>query len=139
LIFEYLYNLPPEDIFWNNSLQFSRDVFTNAGREAISMLGISGPVVDLKERLAAYTGNKTKRDIFKDFYNSEDIQVLFAASFKPINAWRHWVENNPQATNNFLEAIKVAIHGVMKSGYAVDNVKLNALAIKLKKVPDVLK
>ncbi len=140
LIFEYLYNLPPEDIFWKNGLRFSREVFTNnAGREAISELGINGPVANLKERLAAYTGNKTKRDIFKDFYSSADIQVLFAASFKPINAWRHWVENNPQATNNFLDAFKVAIHGVMKNGHAVDNVKLNALEIKLKKVPDVLK
>lgn len=140
LIFEHLYNLPPDDDFWENSLQFSRDVFTNsAGREAIRELDISGNAVDLKERLAAYTGNKTKRDIFKNFYNSADFQLLVATSVKPINAWRHWVEKNPQATNAFLENFKAALFGVMKDGYAVDDPKLAALEVKLKKVPNVLK
>jgi predicted YcjX-like family ATPase len=140
LIFEHLYNLPPDDDFWENNLQFSRDVFTNsAGREAIRELGISGNAVDLKERLAAYTGNKKTRAIFKDFYNSADFQLLVATSVKPLNAWRHWVEKNPKATNDFLESFKAALFGVMKDGYAVDDAKLAALEVKLKKVPNVLK
>ena len=140
LIFEHLYNLPPEDDFWKNNLQFSREVFTNsAGRDAISELGISGAVVDLKERLSAYRGNRVKRDIFKNFYNSAEIQSLVAASVKPVNAWRHWVEKNPQDSNEFLEAFKVALYGVMKNGYAVDDAKLTALEVKLKKVLHVLK
>ncbi len=139
LIFEYLYNLPRDDNFWQNNLQFSREVFTNgAGREAISELAIGGDKVDLKERLAAYRGNKVKREIFKDFYNSTDIQSLVAASFRPSNAWSHWVKNNPSATNVFLEAFKGALYGVMKIGYAVDDAKLTALEVKLKKVPHVL-
>ncbi|WP_210543216.1 AAA family ATPase [Rhodoferax sp. PAMC 29310] len=140
LIFEHLYNLPADDFFWKNNLQFSREVFTNsAGREAIRELGIIGNVVNLKERLAAYRGNKIKRAIFKNFYNSVDFQLLVASSVKPLNAWRHWVENNPQATNVFLEKFKEVLFGVMKEGYAVDDAKLTALQIKLKKVPDVLK
>lgn len=139
LIFEHLYNLPPNDAFWKNDLQFSRDVFTNsAGREAIRELGISGNVVDLKERLAAYSGNKTKRDIFKNFYNSQDFQLLIATSVKPSSAWRHWIENNPKATNAFLENFKAALFDVMKNGYAVDDAKLATLEVKLKKVPNVL-
>ena len=140
LIFEHLYNLPPDDIFWDNNLQFSRDVFTNSAvREVISELGISGNVVNLKERLAAYSGNKVKRDIFKNFYNSVDCQRLVASSVKPFNAWRHWVEKNPQATNVFLESFRAALFGVMKDGYAVDDAKLTALEVKLKKVTNVLK
>lgn len=139
LIFEHLYNLPPDDAFWENDLQFSRDVFTNsAGREAIRELGISGNIVDLEERLAAYSGNKTKRDIFKNFYNSEDFQLLISTSVKPFSAWRHWVENNPKATNAFLENFKAALFDVMKNGYAVDDAKLATLEVKLKKVPNVL-
>lgn len=139
LIFEHLYNLPPDDAFWENDLQFSRDVFTNsAGREAIRELGISGNIVDLEERLAAYGGNKTKRDIFKNFYNSEDFQLLISTSVKPFSAWRHWVENNPKATNAFLENFKAALFDVMKNGYAVDDAKLATLEVKLKKVPNVL-
>lgn len=139
LIFEHLYNLPLDDPFWKNNLQFSREVFTNtAGREAISEFAISGDKVDLKERLAAYRGNKVKRQIFKDFYNSTDIQSLVAASIRPSNAWSHWVKNNPNATNVFLKAFKGALYGVMKNGYAVDDAKLTALEVKFKKVPHVL-
>ena len=68
-----------------------------------------------------------------------EIQSLVAVSVKPFNAWRHWIEKNPQAANVFLEAYKLAMYGVMKSGYAVDDAKLTALEVKLKKVPDVLK
>ena len=140
LLFEHLYNLLPDDAFWQNNLQFSREVFTNsAGREAITELGISGDKVDLKERLTAYQGKKVKRDIFKTFYNSTAIQSLVATSLKPLNAWQHWLEKNPQAANVFLEAFRVAMFGAMKNGFAVDDAKLTALEVKLKKVPHVLK
>lgn len=139
LIFEHLYNLPPVDAFWQNNLQFSREVFTNtAGREVIRELAISGDKVDLKERLAAYQGNKIKRQIFKEFYNSTDIKSLVATSVRPSNAWSHWVKNNPNATNVFLEAFKIALYCVMKNGFAVDDAKLTALEVKLKKAPHVL-
>lgn len=139
LIFEHLYNLPADDAFWQNDLQFSREVFTNnAGREVIRELAINGDKVDLKERLAAYRGNKIKREIFKSFYNSSDIQSLVAARVKPSNAWSHWVKKNPKATNVFLEAFKTALYGVMKNGFAVDDAKLTALEVKLKKVSHVL-
>ena len=140
LIFEHLYNLPPDDAFWQNNLQFSREVFTNsAGRDVISELAINGDKVELKERLAAYRGNKVKRDIFKNFYNASDIQSLVATSVRPSNAWSHWVTKNPTATNVFLEAFKEVLYCVMKNGYAVDDAKLTALEVKLKKVPHVLK
>ena len=139
LIFEHLYNLPPVDAFWQNNLQFSREVFTNtAGREVIRELAISGDKVDLKERLAAYQGNKIKRQIFKEFYNSTDIKSLVATSVRPSNAWSHWVKNNPNATNVFLEAFKIALYCVMKNGFAADDAKLTALEVKLKKAPHVL-
>ncbi len=140
LIFEHLYNLPADDAFWQNNLQFSREVFTNsAGRDVIRELSISGDEAKLKERLAAYRGNKVKRDIFKNFYNSPEIQSLIAASVRPSNAWSHWVTKNPDATNVFLEAFREVLYGVMKNGYAVDDAKLTALEVKLKKVPHVLK
>ena len=140
LIFEHLYNLPADDAFWLNNLQFSREVFTNsAGREVIRELSISGDEAKLKERLAAYRGNKVKRDIFKNFYNSPEIQSLVAASVRPSNAWSHWVTKNPNATNVFLEAFREVLYCVMKNGYAVDDAKLTALEVKLKKVPHVFK
>lgn len=134
LIFEYLYNLPASHDFWKNDLQFTRDVFTNYAAEAIRELAISGNSVDVKERLDAYTGNKKPREIFKRFYKDAEFQKLVTSGAKPHNPWKHWVENNPDASNAFLTKFKEAIHGVMKNGYAVDVAKLTALEVKLKKV-----
>lgn len=134
LIFEYLYNLPASHDFWKNDLQFTRDVFTNNAAEAIREFAISGNNVDVKERLAAYTGNKTPREIFKRFYKDAEFQKLVTSGAKPHNPWKHWVEKNPDASNAFLTKFKEAIHGVMKNGYAVDAAKLTALEVKLKKV-----
>ncbi|TAJ77959.1 MAG: hypothetical protein EPO42_08950 [Gallionellaceae bacterium] len=134
LIFEYLYNLPASHCFWKNDLQFTRDVFTNYAAEVIREFAISGNSVDVKERLVAYTGTEKSRKIFKRFYKETEFQKLVTSGAKPHNPWKHWVENNPDASNAFLTKFKEAIHGVMKNGYAVDVVKLAALEVKLKKV-----
>ncbi len=139
LIFEYLYNLPAAHPFWKNHLNFSRSVFTNTASDVIREFAISGNNVDVKERLAAYTGKKTTREIFKRFYKDVEFQKLVTLGAKSHNPWKHWVENNPDASNAFLTKFKEAIHGVMKNGYAVDVAKLTALDVKLKKVSDVLK
>jgi predicted ATPase len=134
LIFEYLYNLPASHDFWKNDLQFTRHVFTNCAAEVMREFAISGNNVDVKECLSAYTGNNTPREIFKRFYKEAEFQKLVTSGTKPHNPWKHWVESNPAACNEFLEKFKVAIHGVMKNGYAVDAAKLAALEVKLKKV-----
>lgn len=139
LIFEYLHNLPAGHEFWKNDLQFTREVFTNSAREVINEFAINGNPTDVKERVAAYQGDKTPRDVFKRFYKDANFQKLLSSATRPYNPWRHWVENNPAASNEFLEKFKAAIHGVMKNGYAVDAAKLVALEVKLKRCSDVLK
>ena len=134
LIFEHLYNLPATHEFWKNDIQFTRDVFTNSAREVINEFVINQNPADVKERVAAYQGGKTPRDVFKRFYKDANFQKLLSSATKPYNPWKHWVDNNPAASNEFLEKFKAAIHGVMKSGYAVDAAKLVALEVKLKKV-----
>jgi AcrR family transcriptional regulator len=135
LIFEHLHNLPAGDEFWKNDLQFSRDVFTNLARGVINEFEINENPVNVKERVAAYRGGEKKsRDIFKRFYKDTNFQQLVSSGTKPYNPWKHWVERNPEASNEFLEKFKMAVHGVMKNGYAVDVSKLTALEVKLKKV-----
>ena len=139
LIFQHLYNLPAADEFWKNKLHFTRDVFTNEARETIHQIKITGDQVDLAERIRAYKGAVKSRDIFKDFYKGEEVQRVVGCSVaKPFSAWRHWISQNPQATNEFLKSFKSAIYGVMKNGYSVDDAKLIALEVNLKKVPSVL-
>jgi AcrR family transcriptional regulator len=134
LIFEHLYNLPADHEFWKNNILFTRDVFTNSARNVINEFAINGNSTDVNERVAAYQGDKKPRDIFKQFYKGEDFQKLVSSSAKPYNPWRHWVESNPAASNEFLEKFKAAIHDVMKNGYTVDVSKLAVLEVKLRKV-----
>lgn len=139
LIFQYLHNLPAEDEFWKNDLQFTRDVFTDAARDTINELKITSPMVDLDERIKAYKGAQKPRYIFKKFYKGVEVQKLLSCGNKPYGAWKHWIRSNPVLVNQFLEQFKDAIYGVMKNGYAVDDAKLTTLKVTLKKVPNVLK
>ena len=138
LIFEYLYNLHAAHDFWKNDLMFTRDVFTNSAAEVIREFSINGHNVDVRERLEAYNGAKTPREVFKRFYKNVEFQRLVTAGSKVHNPWKHWVDNNPEASNEFLIKFKMVIHGVMKDGFAVDVAKLAALEVRLKKVNDVL-
>jgi hypothetical protein len=108
-------------------------VFTNSAAEVIREFAISENTVDLGERVSAYHGNKKPREIFKQFYGNIEFQKLVTSGEKTYNPWKHWVENNPEASNEFLTKFKAAIHGVMKNGYTVDAAKLTALEVRLKK------
>lgn len=134
LIFEYLYNLPADNDFWRNDLQFTRDVFTNSAAEVIREFSISGNNINLKKFIEKYTDEKQKRprEIFKDFYKDVEFQKLVASSSKSCNPWMHWIENNPDASNEFLRRIELAIRGIMSISYAVDASKLAALKVRLK-------
>ena len=132
LVFESLYNLPADDAFWLNKWQFARPNFTNAAAEVIREFSINGNSVDVKERVAAYQGDKKPREIFKRFYKNDEFQKLVTSGSKSYNPWRHWVECNPDASNTFLSNFKAAIHGAMKDGYSVDVSKLVSLEVRLK-------
>lgn len=134
LIFEHLYNLSADHEFWKNDMQFSRDVFTNSAREVINEFAINGDAADVKKCLSEYQGGKTPREVFKRFYKGEDFQKLVSSGANSHNPWKHWIESNPAASNEFMEKFKAAIQGVMKNGYAVDVSKLTALEVKLRKV-----
>ena len=134
LIFEYLYNLPASHAFWQNARQYSRPVFTNSAAEVIREFSISGATVDVSERVAAYDGKLTPRDIFKRFYKNVDFQGLVSGGATTYNPWKSWVDNNPQDCNVFLTQFEAAIKGVMKNGYLVDAAKLDVVKMKPKKI-----
>ncbi len=134
LIFEHLYNLPANDCFWKNDLLFTRDVFTRVGAEVIREFAITGQHVDVSVSLAAYSGDKTPREVFKRFYKDLEFQKIVSSSNKLLNPWKHWIEMHPSASNEFLQKFELAIHGVMSEGFAVDVSKLAALKVNLKRL-----
>jgi len=134
LIFQYLYNLPASDDFWKNKRQFTRSFFTNIASEVIRKLGIIEDTVDVKERVTAYRHRKKPEDqparaIFKELYKSNQFQDMA----RVCKLWKHWIESHPKAANVFLNNFKTTIHGIMKNAYVVDETKLTALQVRLKK------
>lgn len=136
LIFEHMYNLPANHEFWNNELSYTRDVFTNEARGLLNTFSINESPVDVKERLDAYNGPQKPREVFKQFYNNEEFQRLVSSGEKPYNPWKHWITSHPELTNDFLEKFKIAMLGVMSSGYAVDSGKFKALNVKPRRLGD---
>lgn len=133
LIFEHLYNLPANDGFWQNGLQFTRDVFTKVAAEVIREFAITGDRVDVKASLEAYTGGKIKREVFKRFYKDDEFQKILESITRSSNPWKHWIENNLDDSNDFLQKFEHAIRSVMAGGYALDVTKLTALKVNMKR------
>jgi len=138
LIFQHLYNLPPDHAYWKNNIGFTREVFTRLASEVIRELEIIGSSVDIADRAEAYKnkpdGTKKLREVFKRFYKDDDFQNVVSQVSKPYNPWKRWVEDEPKATNEFLEKFKAALEYVMRHGYKVDVAKTAALQLNLKKV-----
>lgn len=132
LIFMHLYNLPAENDFWRNDLQFTRDVFTNSAAEVIREFAISGTSVDVKASVAVYQGDKKPREIFKRFYKNPEFQKLVALTSKPHNPWKHWITSNQATCDEFLKKFELVLRDVMSSSYAIDANKLTALKVNLK-------
>ncbi len=133
LIFEHLYNLDPEDDYWDNDLRFARPVFTQAASDVIREFEITGNAVDVRERVESYKGSTKAREVFKKFYKDKHMQQALASPAKPYHPWRNWVESNPEQANDFLDRMHAALLGIMKKPFGVDAAKLQDLGVIHKK------
>jgi len=117
LIFEYLFNLPAGHEFWKNDLRYARPNFTQSSAEVIREFAINENQADVKAGITAYQGEKKPREVFKRFYQDNEFQKLVVSASKPYNPWTHWIKNNQDACDNFLEKFELALRGVMSGGY----------------------
>lgn len=134
LLFEFLYNLPANDSFWINSIQFTKAVFTRSASEVIREFGVAGDLVDIAQLIAEYKGKAKPREVFKRFYKDPEIQGVVDSGEKPHNPWRYWIARNPMLCNEFLDRLKGSLLRVMRDGYAVDQAKLSLIEVRHKKV-----
>lgn len=59
MIFEFLYNLPPDDTYWNNKNRFTKAVFMKITKDIITTLKIGNHPIDLQNSIENYK-NQTK-------------------------------------------------------------------------------
>ncbi|WP_432399881.1 AAA family ATPase [Pantoea allii] len=134
LIFEYLFNLGPENDIWKNNSLFTRSVFTSVAAEIISVLNIQDDEINLSEIISDYHNNDNEekrklRVIFKKFYKHADFQNFLKENVKK-NPWHNWIKDNIESSNNFLYNFNEILIRTMKKGFYVDSEKLSLLTIK---------
>lgn len=130
LIFEFLYNLPPNDQFWNNSINFTRPVFTSRASKLINTLSITGNHVDLKPLIELYRSSnsdekkKKLRELFKELYKDSDFQALLAQKGDS-DPWKRWIDDNQTLSQKFRSIFAKRLITIMSDGHGIDAAKLD--------------
>lgn len=135
LLFEFLYNLPQDHLFWKNDLKFTKPVFFRLTNKIINKLSIEDNIqedgtINLDSVVNDYRkGDENKhgevRDMFKKFYKTDNIQNLIKGKVKN-NPFRLWVKDNPIETDKFISKYRRTLIDVLKNGknvpiHSVDN------------------
>ena len=139
LIFEFLYNLPPSDEFWNNPIKFSRAVFLNCSSEIISTLLITDSTINLKTYTDNYHNKKeiekdkkdTLREIFKKFYNHHEFQKALKQSGLK-NPWKRWMQDNVNSCEKFRGNVNNLLMKILPENPRINEKSLTKLNIKNK-------
>ncbi|MBU3600755.1 hypothetical protein [Polynucleobacter sp. AM-25C3] len=129
LIFEFLYNLKPDDEIWQNGIRFNRPALTNISREISRTLSITQDPINLTDLISAFRTNhggsnpKAKhpslREIFKDFYQSPEFQAFLSLK-GPKNPWNRWIREHQAATKTFGNSFSQKLVATMIKGYGIE-------------------
>ncbi|KYN63147.1 AAA family ATPase [Pantoea agglomerans] len=132
LLFEFLYNLKKDDIYWKNKEGFTKAVFIRKASDIISKLGISSDQdeISLQAYIDAFR-NKPEyqsgliREMFKKF--SKDEKIVSVVNGKvAVNPYRVWALRNPVIAETFIENYLSAIKSVLIKAYGLDAGKINS-------------
>lgn len=126
LIFEYLYNKPPEDPIWDNTMLYTRSAFTSDGSDVISQLSITGSQLKLLDILNTFASTPRPRVLFKEFYNREGFQRFIKIGTK-YNPWKQWIADNPNERAHFINVFVARLKHILKTDYGLSESNLGAL------------
>ena len=130
MIFEFMYNLPPDDIFWDNKDRFTKAVFTRISLDIISNLRLGDTPIDLKKAIEVYQGNNTNiagrvRTMFKDFAHTKEFRDLVEGPVRS-NPYRYWTKRYPLQTDNYRHKFIQSLKHIMISGHGVDSALISS-------------
>lgn len=123
LMFDFLFTLPPDDIFWTNEIQYTKEVFLRDVDEILERLNLNDSPQDEYNLLKLLqqdieNGNNRIRDLFKRFYKSDNFQrMLKKASSNP---FRYYLSLNPEVKELFLKSLNTRLEYVLTEGYQLE-------------------
>lgn len=130
MIFEFLYNLPPDDPYWDNKNRFTKTVFQRITKEITTTLKLVNHPIILQDAIEQYKKtNKNHggviRDLFKGFVHTTEFLNQVKGPVKD-NPYRYWVTKNPAASDNFKDMLIKNLKIIMTSGHGVDSATITS-------------
>ncbi|MDM2817754.1 AAA family ATPase [Citrobacter sp. Cpo102] len=130
MIFEFLYNLPPDDTYWDNKNRFTKAVFMKITKDIITTLKIGNYPIDLQNSIENYKkSNKNHggvvRKLFKDFAHTPEFLAQVKGRVKD-NPYRYWVEKHPVESDNFKHELIKNLKIIMTNGHGVDSATITS-------------
>lgn len=133
LIFEFMFNLPADNIFWKNKSLYTRVLFLKSAEKVMEALNIDPAQdrIDIQALAKKYSTNKTAqqrplRTIFKDFAHDTNFLKMVNGRVSS-NPYRAWVKANPELAIAFRENLKGKVKITLSKGHGVDSAKLQIL------------
>lgn len=125
MIFEFMYNLPADDQFWENKDRFTKAVFTRIGSDIISNLKLGDMPINLKTAIEIYQGNNKNiagrvRTMFKDFAHTKEFRDMVEGPVK-YNPYRYWVKKYQTQADNYKDKFIKSLKYTMINGHGVDS------------------
>lgn len=130
MIFEFLYNLPPDDVFWENKNRFTKSVFLRITSKIITTLKLGSAPINLQDAIARFKEendncNGVVRELFKCFTQTKEFSNQLKGPVKE-NPYRHWVVKNQDAANKFKEQLTQSLKIIMTMGHGVDSATITS-------------
>ncbi|MDN0131741.1 AAA family ATPase [Klebsiella pneumoniae] len=130
MIFEFLYNLPPDDKYWDNKNRFTKAVFTRIANDIITTLRLGNSPIILSDAINAFkNGNQgilgRIRKLFKEFAHTPEFRGLVEGPVKN-NPYRYWVACNVAASDQYKHDFIKSLKTVMISGHGIDSALIHS-------------
>ncbi|SSY68494.1 Uncharacterised protein [Alcaligenes faecalis subsp. faecalis] len=128
LIFEFLYNLPPNHEYWKNQQGFTKPIFNKISQNLLSQLKINSEKIELRKILTSNKEetkqNKAKnRELFKKFYKEKDLQTMIKSRKKTENPWLVFLNENKNLKETFIKSLKEAHIRILVNSYGIEKNK----------------
>ncbi|MDN8570650.1 AAA family ATPase [Enterobacter hormaechei] len=130
IIFEFLYNLPPDDDYWENRNRFTKPVFNKIATDIVTTLKLGKAPINLLDEINAFKKGKQGilgviRKLFKDFARAPEFRSMVDGPVK-YNPYRYWVTKNSAISDqykfDFVKSLKI----VMTTGHGVDSAVIHS-------------
>jgi hypothetical protein len=130
MIFEFLYNLPPDDDYWENRNRFTKPVFNKIATEIVTTLKLGKAPINLLDEINAFKKGKQGilgviRKLFKDFAHAPEFRSMVDGSVK-YNPYRYWVTKNSAISDQYKFDFVKSLKLVMTTGHGVDSAVIHS-------------